>query len=65
MSWGEAWRLTLILIRDHTSQLGISVARSTPRLRSQPREGKRRGRTDKPRAEVIEILNAHGHSIAS
>lgn len=52
----------MILLRDHTSQVRLAAM---PEIQTQARAGRRHGRTDKPRAEVIDILNAHGHSITS
>lgn len=91
MPWGEAIRLTGVLVRDPTSQIAAAVsgwdrpwshewavtaelfdritqlhrAKAPPYPRPWPNPNqKRHGRTDKPRAEVISILNAHGHRIA-
>ena len=65
--WSHEWAATVDLYDL------LHVVNADPRRRAQvkpyPRpwpdpSKRRRGRTDKSRAEVISILNAHGHRIA-
>lgn len=90
MSWGEAFRLTEILLADPSSTVAAAVYEwkhplsregliladmwdalshrvyKDPKPYPRPfpdRSGSRRGHTVKTRAEVVAILNEHGHEI--
>lgn len=60
--WSHEWAATVDLF-DRMTSLHGAQAKPYPRPWPDP-NAKRRGRTDKSRAEVISILNAHGHQIA-
>lgn len=61
--WSYEWAATVDVF-DRMAQLRGARAKPYPRPWPDPNT-KRHGRTDKSRAEVISILNAHGHRIAS
>lgn len=60
--WSHEWAATVDLF-DLLHQVYGNKPKPYPRPWPD-RTGKRHGRTDKSRAEVISILNAHGHRIA-
>jgi hypothetical protein len=60
--WSHEWAATVDLF-DAFRQAHFKSPKPYPRPWPDP-NSRRRGRTDKSRAEVISILNAHGHKIA-
>lgn len=60
--WSYEWAATV----DLFDAFGVAnFKKPKPYPRPWPdHSGKRRGHTDKSRAEVVSILNAHGHRIA-
>jgi hypothetical protein len=93
MTWGEAVRLTDLLLEDPSSMVAAKASgwehpitredavlrdlfdlqhmaksdrKPKPYPRPWPSEGRRRrGRTKMTRAEVVAVLNAHGHSLTA
>lgn len=88
MTWGEAYRLTSVLLDDPSSQVAAArwgwedgprtyewflladlfdlehrKAAKNPEPYPRPNaKGRRRGHTALSRAEVLAVLNAHGHT---
>lgn len=60
--WSHEWQAVVELF-DAFREVHFVRPKPYPRPWPDP-NARRRGRTDKSRAEVISILNAHGHKIA-